>query len=313
MKTCGKCTNSINSKSPGVKCGGTCGQFFHANNRCSDIARNQLSVIKSLPGGGWFCVECRSSGDVNPPIESDGGDIGVDCGESAGIEKLTKMIAALSRDVNELRTSVEFCSGKITDFERKLSKLDDTIKLTNQLKVENDSMKKEISNLNQRLNYLEQHSRENNVEIMDVPEKNNENLIEIMTNIGSFMKYEIKPEKLDFVTRVPTRLPNKPKNIIVKFRSKIDKQNFLSAVKLKRAEQGGRQGFNVDDVAPRFYINEHLTTKNKLLYKNARMAARDNNFKYVWVQNGSILARRDDSSKILHIFSEADINMMKMK
>lgn len=45
------------------------------------------------------------------------------------------MIAALNRNVNELRTSEEICYGKITDFERKLSKLDEAVKLTYELKI----------------------------------------------------------------------------------------------------------------------------------------------------------------------------------
>ncbi|XP_044767199.1 uncharacterized protein LOC123323120 [Coccinella septempunctata] len=311
MKICGKCTNSLTGKSPGLQCGGACKQFFHANNRCSDVTKNQLSLINNLPGGNWLCVKCRSMRDITDlPVESDGEDIDGDRTEVAGIENLTKIIADLNRNVRELRTSVEFCSGKITDFEKKLSKLDDTIKLTNQLKKENESMKKEISDLNHRMNKLEQHSRENNIEIMDVPEKKKENLFEIMTKIISYVNHEVRPEGLDFITRVPTKLTNKPKNIVVKFRSKIEKQNFLAAVKLKRTEQGGKQGFKIDNVSPRCFINEHLTTVNKILYKSAREAAHNNNFKYVWVQNGNILARKDDTSKILHIMSESDLKMI---
>lgn len=78
--------------------------------------------------------------------ESDGEHMDGDCIGDADIEDLSKMISELNENVRELRLSVELCSDKITGFKKKLSKLDDTIKLRNQLERESESMKRLFPN-----------------------------------------------------------------------------------------------------------------------------------------------------------------------
>jgi len=53
------------------------------------------------------------------------------------------------------------------------------------LKVHNQKLTKDMSNLSKQVNFLEQKLIENNVEIIGVPEENNENCIETISNIAS--------------------------------------------------------------------------------------------------------------------------------
>ncbi|KAL3266659.1 hypothetical protein HHI36_010822 [Cryptolaemus montrouzieri] len=86
--------------------------------------------------------------------------------------------------------------------------------------------------------------------------------------------------------------------------------NFWLVKETKRIETK-LSGFKIDGVSDRLFINEHLTPMNKILYKNARVAAEQNQFKCVWVQSGNILVRKDDTTKILQISSEQNLNKIK--
>lgn len=146
---------------------------------------------------------------------------------------------------------------------------------------------------------------------MEIPEKADENLCEIVGKIGKHVNYNVDEDSIETITRVPTKLDKKPKNIIVRFKSKSVRDNFLMAVKAKRIQQGGKAGFKLESIANQFYINEHLTTRNKILFKSARTIAREKHFKFVWVQGGHILVRKDETSQILKIQAEMDLNKLR--
>lgn len=324
MPNCVICTNSLNKKSPGLQCN-KCRIFLHANGRCSDLTKTLASTITNMPGGRWECVNCRpqdgtassSAIRASPPPDprlsvGDDTDDGVivapeDLSASRLLFSVKNEVAAMRNDIKELRNSVTFCSGKITDFEQRISKLHEVVKLANQVKMENDILKKEVNSLQYRLDNVEQNLRLNNVEITDIPEKKNENLIEIIRKVGEFVGVVVEPSAISSVSRVPTKLVNKPKNIVATFISKAKRDEMLSAVKVKLNQLERKDGFRLDGLSNKFYVNEHLTIRSKIVFRAARVMAREKGFKFVWTQNGNVLLRKNDTSRILHIQSEADL------
>lgn len=83
------------------------------------------------------------------------------------------------------------------------------------------------------------------------------------------------------------------------------RDQVLSSYKSKRA---GQSGLNIPGVSPRLYINEHLTINNKILFREARLRAKESSFRYVWIKDGKIFVRKDENSRIIHI---QDINDIK--
>ncbi|CAH1989211.1 unnamed protein product [Acanthoscelides obtectus] len=55
----------------------------------------------------------------------------------------------------------------------------------------------------------------------------------------------------------------------------------------------------IQGVSDEFYVNEHLTMQNKLIYKEARRLAKLKQYKYVWTKNGEIFARKEDTSGVI--------------
>ncbi|KAK9878440.1 hypothetical protein WA026_022080 [Henosepilachna vigintioctopunctata] len=165
MPNCVICTNSLNKKSPGLQCN-KCHAFLHANGRCSDVTKNIISTITNMPGGRWECVDCRgndrsgvasssairtspspaSSPNRGFSAAGDTGDGVIAVTDDIDVSRLMLSVktevAAMRNDIKELRNSVSFCSNKITDFEQKISKLHEVLKLANQIKMENELLKK---------------------------------------------------------------------------------------------------------------------------------------------------------------------------
>ncbi|KAL4714120.1 hypothetical protein ACJJTC_008474 [Scirpophaga incertulas] len=51
------------------------------------------------------------------------------------------------------------------------------------------------------------------------------------------------------------------------------------------------------------YVSEHLSPANKSLHAATRMEAKDHNYKFVWVRNGRVFMRKDETSRFIHVGS----------
>lgn len=310
MTNCKSCSKPVTKNSPGLQCKGFCGAVYHANNTCSDVNKQQFATISSLPGTQWLCSTCRlqdrcqartkSSSEIEDEFITNS-DI------AGGMNSMPEFMRMIRTEMQLLRKSVEFCSDKISDFEAKIVEINDYFKATDKLRAETSKLCGDVANLSKKVNYLEQSLRSNNVEIQDIPEKADENLISLIAKIGNSINFEVKPAKIDTVFRVPTLVEKKPKNIVIKFLSKCDRDGFLIAAKTARKIPGNKYGFNLTGVSDKFYINEHLAPQTKLLLKQTREKAKERNFKFTWVQNGNVLVRQTEKSKIIQITDVSDL------
>lgn len=307
---CNKCSASITRKSPGIQCQSSCGRFYHC--RCVDISVEQLSILQAIPNARWQCPTCQ---DVpQSPTLQDGLD-------NQGVnnqQDLYAIMIDIKSQLNELRgkqdevlTSVSFCSNKVSDFEIALSKMHEQGKIIENLKIENENLKGEVCHFKTKLNDLEQYSRQNNLEIQGVPEKRNENLFDIVHKITDFLSVPFNPNTIESVHRVKAFKPGSPKNIIVKFLSVKSKDAILAAGKNKRASStAANRALCVDNISNNLYINDHLTTENKLLYKRTREIAKERGYKYVWLKNCNIFIRKEDASRVKIIKSFDQVNSL---
>ncbi|CAG9820002.1 unnamed protein product [Phaedon cochleariae] len=96
--------------------------------------------------------------------------------------------------------------------------------------------------------------------------------------------------------------------IKVEFDSEQDKMSMLKAIKSKRitTQDIGIVGQGYD-----IYINQDLTEWNLQVYKATKTYAKENNYKFVWVQNGQILLRKSEEDKVHVIEKEEDLHSLK--
>ncbi|CAK1579799.1 unnamed protein product [Parnassius mnemosyne] len=58
----------------------------------------------------------------------------------------------------------------------------------------------------------------------------------------------------------------------------------------------------------RVFVNDHLTPEHKKLLTKTRTLAKDRGYSYIWVKYGKIHIRKNDTSPVLIIAKEADLN-----
>ncbi|XP_044765628.1 uncharacterized protein LOC123321907 [Coccinella septempunctata] len=300
-KLCGSCGKAVNRQRPGLQCSSFCNRFYHGE--CVGVVGQQLDNLR-IEGISWTCPHCRgrTRASFAGPQASVSEDSPIGDSSLGTLEEIRTELRMIREQQALLLESVNFCSNKISDFEVEISKMNNYIKITDQLSNENAMMKKELEELRERINDTEQVSRLNNVEIQGVPEKRDENLFKILEKIGEHINYEMTSSVIDYANRVQTNRNserNQGRNIIVRFTSRRERDRFLMAAKTKRMENNGNPKLSLVNVSEAFYINEHLTLANKLLFKDVRLAAKAKDYKYVWVKNGAVFYRKDDASKIV--------------
>ncbi|KAI4465147.1 baculovirus fp protein [Holotrichia oblita] len=263
MGICKTCSAQIKRASPSLRCV-QCSSVFHPN--CVEVPPDNVRYL-SLSGVSWKCPSCRGCNYDFASRGDEGAEIGA-TGESK-MDEILKFFQLMRTDVKQLRSdygnilkSVRFCSDKISDFEASLKSVNEKVK--------------------------------------DAPESTNKNVLNVVNSIATFLKVPLTENDIDAVHRVPVP-PNKPKEIaknIVKFVARRKRDELLAAGRLHK-RNSATAGIDVPNISPGLFINEHLTREKKKLFREVRSAAKEKQYKYVWVRNGSILVRKYDKSKEL--------------
>lgn len=58
------------------------------------------------------------------------------------------------------------------------------------------------------------------------------------------------------------------------------------------------------------YINDELTANNMRLLWMAKIKAKECGWKFVWIRNGHIFAKKSETTSVIHISNNADIEII---
>ncbi|CAM1332907.1 Uncharacterised protein r2_g4213 [Pycnogonum litorale] len=95
----------------------------------------------------------------------------------------------------------------------------------------------------------------------------------------------------------------KTKKMIIKLSKPSLKVQLISRNKVRKIKSGdlGLEGVN------NIYINDHLTSSQQQLFWKARLKKTDRGWKYAWMKNGRIFARRNDGEAAVWIKQDSDL------
>lgn len=207
-------------------------------------------------------------------------------------------------EIRTIKDSVKF-SSDAADNVAEIMKDMKEIRLDMKKLVErNRELEIENQQLHQRVDELEQYQRLNNLEIKGLPNDCDETTVikKIVNKLGE----TLDEKDIDVCHRV--KIPNSvEKNVIVRF-TRRSKRNVVLAKARKAKLTTESLGF--DGTSKDVYINEHLTAKNKRLLGAAVARKKAIGWKFVWTTDGKILARRGESTPIMHITSLSDVERM---
>lgn len=300
---------------------------------CDNLDHSHLSSSTSLGGNRTLITEKSSQ----PSTDFEAFTINLQATLSQWRSDMNKDILQIRDDIRStltgIRKDIQVLRTEQTHLKQQVSTLrDDIVDLQTSSQnqtAEHDTLKKRVDNLScntssakfesticsleTKIDVLEQQARQCNVEICNLPERRNENLSSIIEAIGSVLKSPILLNHVVAVHRVPHvhQQSTRPKNIILKFTSRLQRDNLLSAYRKAnslKTEQIGMSGTSTS-----IYINEHLTLKRKQLFRRTREVANNHDHKYVWIRNGTILVRERDGETAFAIRGEGDLNKIKKK
>lgn len=184
------------------------------------------------------------------------------------------------------------------------------------LKKENDFFRSTITDLTSRVNQLEQHSRNKNIELQCVPENKNENLIEMILKLGQAIGYTVNDTQILHCTRVSKmrRDVERPRSIIIELSTPRCRDEFLASA-LTFNKKNPKQKLNTSLLGlsgsingTPIYISEHLSPSNKALHAATRVKAKQLKYKFVWIRNSRIYVRKNEESQFIWIKNTNDLD-----
>lgn len=169
---------------------------------------------------------------------------------------------------------------KFNYYDTKISALEAEIKL---LKSADNSVKEpfladEQMKYIQKVDLLEQRTKNNNIRIMGLKEQNNENTYDVVKNLIE-QQFKVRMEDGDITAayRVNQNTAGRPKHVVITFKDNKIKNKIF---RLKKMLKGSK-----------IVMKEDLTTERLKVMKDA---SDKYGFKNVWSSNGIIYAKTDN-------------------
>lgn len=212
-------------------------------------------------------------------------------------------LKCMKEDLCSMERSVEFLNEQY-----ELSKIECNKQLhtVHELKSECDQLQSTVQQLTSKLNDMEQYNRATNIELQCVPEHKNENLITTTLQVAKVISCAIKESDIHHCTRIAklNRQNSRPRSIIVKFATPRIRDTFIAqAIMYNKRNPNDKLNTKLVGIAGDsrpIYVAEHLSQGNKTLHAAARLKGKELKYKYVWIKQGRIFMRKDDTSD--HVF-----------
>ncbi|XP_045777094.1 uncharacterized protein LOC123875358 [Maniola jurtina] len=320
---CAGCLKDITSDRRSMRCF-LCEKYYDLS--CCGLSDMQYKKLNAATKTTWKCPTCqarlRSGGDnSDTPIRSTSKSTSsvtqpdLDAYIAESVNKIISstmgsiILDVLSRELKPIKSdmallkdiqhSISYVSNELDDIKKSFTLLkDENAKL---IKV-NEDLKVTVNDLNTRLCILEQHSRENNLEINGIPENKSENLVNTLQQMGNIISHPIQENVILSCTRVRKLDPStdRPRSVIVKLPNTKTRDSILAAVakfnKNNPNDKLSSKHLGYGTTKSPVFVTEHLSPYFKALHAETRRLARDKGYRYIWIRNGRIFIRKNDTS-----------------
>ncbi|CAG4993585.1 unnamed protein product [Parnassius apollo] len=189
-------------------------------------------------------------------------------------EAIREEFSSLRKEMRSFEDSISFMNANFEDMKTKVEAYMWDIK---QLRSESELLQRKVKDLESRLSAIEQDSRQNNIEIHCLAEHKQENLINVVMQIGKVIGFPLSETDVLSCNRVQkqNKTSNLPKTIVFRLVNKLKRDNLLAALykynishpnenlNTKLLGYGGKE-------SP-VHISEHLAQANKSLHTITRI------------------------------------------
>jgi len=195
-------------------------------------------------------------------------------------ENLSSSFSELKNNLSDVIKSQDFLSQKYDEAIKKVEQFDD-------LEKKVGCQEEEIKRLRAQVESNEQYLRRRQLEVHGIPEQVEDvelGVINAVRQIG----VTLDRAEIDAIHRLPTKVPNRQKSIILELKSRKTRDFILSKRYSAVMKAGSGQ---------RVFINESLSPYFKDLLRKAKDCAKVMNFKHCWYKNRKIILKKEDKSK----------------
>lgn len=222
----------------------------------------------------------------------------------SAIHSIHADLREVKSDLADLRTTLDL---KFTEISDKVTSIETRVTQLESFKSEMECLRSEVKDLIESSRRNEQWVRRSNIQINGVPQRGGENLLQLVKTLANKSGYPINVDTdVDFVTRVAVKNDTdkrNPKPIILKMQSRYKKDDFMAALRKLKDLRSADLGY-ADENNHRIFINDHLSGYNKALLQKAKTIAKDKNYAFCWVRNCTVMARKSNTSPVIHVTSE---------
>ena len=224
---------------------------------------------------------------------------------------------ALKAELLELKTSQAFICNKYDLLQEKYNALTKTnkeqeVEISN-LKAHSSALKNQCAKDEEKLDNLEQYGRRQNLEIIGIPQRDDEDTNSIVIEVAKMMGVKVLPEQISTSHRMPVnpkknsdQIANPP--IIARFTNHDVKNQIYANRKLARSID--LRNFSISGTK-NIYVNENLTVMRKRLFWQTKQKAKEKGFKFFWTMNGNIFVRKSDDTNIIAIKCDQDLKLIE--
>ncbi|CAH2085234.1 unnamed protein product [Euphydryas editha] len=226
---------------------------------------------------------------------------------------VSENLANLNHQISGFEQSLSFISKQYDTLVQAVNEKNEIIK---NLASDNQNLFSQVRDLKDRLSQVEQSLRIANVEITGVPEHKSENLVKTVVQLGKIVESPIAESDITHVTRIAkfNKESKRPRSIIVKLQSQNHRDELLAAVsrfnKKNRDKKLNTEHLGIGGRSQPVYVSEHLTLTKKHLHAATRIKAREAGFKFVWIRDGRIFARKSETSPAIYVKDEETLKLI---
>ncbi|CAG4963417.1 unnamed protein product [Colias eurytheme] len=216
------------------------------------------------------------------------------------VNAINSELKPLKDEITALKNSMMFISDQYED----IKKNHDASQLKiSALEKENDGLLHTVSSLEHRCNQIEQQLRQNNIEIQCIPENKNENLLQIIKNLGNVVGCPLEDESIIHYTRISkiNKTSPRPRSVIVQLSSTRLRDQFIASVQnYNKKNEKNRINSGLIGVSGNpspIFVSEHLSPFYKGLHAAARLRAKEKGYNELFDDRYTVYRKdRCDSS-----------------
>ena len=218
---------------------------------------------------------------------------------------------AILKEIRDLKESMNFMSDKF----------DSCMKELMEAKKEKEILNKTVTTMGEKIQMLEGKVNEltnsllsENLEVAGIPCKPEEVCTDIALKVTRKVYPGIKPGDIKDTYRLgnpKTKDGNVKLNrpLLIKFNSAKTRNIVFKNKKNLKDIDTMEMGLTAEK--KRVFINEHLSAQTKSLFWLTNKTRKEQNWKFIWTNNGTIYARKNENSEVKIIKSKVDLELIK--